>query len=112
MANPQKRRGDAAELEVQGWFRDELGYPARRALGAGRKDDIGDITGVPGPTAVQVAAWADLDRCVTQKLPELERQAENAGARFAALFCRRRGGRYVVVMTPDMFAALLREALA
>lgn len=109
MPHPSKRKGDRAELEVQGWFRDVLGVFARRALGAGRKDDVGDIHGVPN-TAVQVANYADLDRAVREKLPELEAQQANAGAQFAAMFCRRRGGSYVVVMTPEMFAALWREA--
>lgn len=109
MANPQKRKGSSAELEVQGWFRDHLGVPARRALGAGRKDDCGDITGIPD-LCVQVANYASLDRAVREKLPELEQQRVNAGAQFAAMFCRRRGGRYVVVLEPVMFAKLLREA--
>lgn len=109
MANPAKRKGDRAELEVQGWFREELGVPARRALGAGRRDDVGDISGVPS-TTVSVANWSDLDRAVREKLPDLERQRVNAGAEFAAMFCRRRGGSYVVVMTPAQFAALWREA--
>lgn len=109
--NAAKRKGDAAELEVQGLLRDLLGYPARRALGAGRLDDVGDITGVPD-TVVQVAAWADLDRAVREKLPELELQQANAGATFAGLFVRRRGGRFVVVLTPEQWATLLREALA
>jgi hypothetical protein len=109
--HPAKRKGDRAELEVQGLINDLLGYPCRRALGAGRLDDIGDISGIP-ETCVQVAAWADLDRAVREKLPELERQQENAGATFAGLFVRRRGGRYVVVLTPEMWACLLREALA
>jgi hypothetical protein len=98
MANSAKRKGDRAELEIQGWFWDELGVKARRALGAGRKDDVGDIHGVPD-TVVSVANYADLDRA-----------GENAGAAFAAMFVRRRGGHYVVVMTPEQFAALWREA--
>lgn len=109
--NRLKRKGDRAELEVQGLIRDLLGYPARRALGAGRKDDIGDIHGVPD-TVIQVAAWADLDRAVREKLPDLERQQGRAGCTFAGLFVRRRGGRYVVVMTAEQWAAMLREALA
>jgi hypothetical protein len=109
VANAAKRKGDKAELEVQGWLRDHLGVPARRALGAGRLDDIGDIHGVPD-TVIQVANYADLDRAVREKLPALVRQQENAGATKAAMFCRRRGGSYVVVMTPDQFAALWREA--
>ena len=41
MANASKRKGDRAELEVQGMWRDHAGVFARRALGAGRKDDVG-----------------------------------------------------------------------
>lgn len=108
--NYSRNKGSRAELEVQGWFRDVLGVPARRALGAGRKDDMGDMHGIP-ETVVSVANYADLDRAVREKLPELERQRENAGASFAAMFCRRRGGSYVVVMTPAQFAALWREAM-
>ena len=111
MANPSKRKGDKAELEVQGLLRELLGVPARRALGAGRRDDVGDIHGVPD-TAVQVANYADLDRAVREKLTDLVIQQENARASFGALFCRRRGGSFVVVMTPAQFAALWREATA
>jgi hypothetical protein len=109
MASPSKRKGDRAELEVQALLQDHLGVPARRALGAGRLDDIGDITGVPD-TCVQVANYADLDRAVREKLPELSVQEWRMGARFGVLFCRRRGGEYVVVMTPAQFFALWREA--
>ena len=111
MTNPQKDKGDRSELEVQAILRDQLGYPARRALGAGRKDDCGDITGIPD-TVVQVANYASLDRAVREKLPDLERQMVNAGASFGGLWCRRRGGKYVVVMDPAMWCALIREVLA
>lgn len=111
MTSPQKQKGDRAELEVQGILRDLLGVNCRRALGAGRKDDVGDIHGVP-ETAVQVANYRSLAEAVTRKLPELERQMVNAGAQFGGLFVRRRGGSYVVVMTPEMWASMLREALA
>ncbi len=110
MTHPSKRKGDKAELEVQGMLRDHLGVPARRALGAGRSDDVGDIDGIPD-TVIQVANWADLNRAVREKLPALERQQANAGATHAAMFCRRIGGKWVVVMTPEMWFALIREAL-
>lgn len=110
MTGAQKRKGDLAEREVQGMLRENLGVDARRALGAGRSDDVGDIDGVPN-TAIQVANWADLNRAVREKLPDLERQQENAKATHGALFCRRRGGSYVVVMTPEMWYSLIREAL-
>lgn len=109
MAHSSKRKGDRAELEVQGILRDLLGTPARRKLGAGRRDDEGDIDGLPD-TVIQVAAWDDLVRAVGEKLPATVAQQARAGATFGALFCRRRGGAYIVVMTPEQFATLWREA--
>lgn len=110
MANAQKRKGDAAEREVAAILSDLLGVVARRELGAGRQDDMGDIR-LPD-TAIQVANYASLDRAAREKLPDLERQQANAKATFAAMFVRRRGGRYVVVCTPEQWAALWREANA
>ncbi len=90
-------------------LRDHLGVPARRALGAGRKDDIGDIHGVP-QTVVQVANRKDVAGTVRSKPLEAERQREQARVPFAATFIRLRGGEYRVVMTPEQFYALWREA--
>jgi hypothetical protein len=109
LSNPSKRKGDRAELEVQGLWRDHVGVPARRALGAGRKDDVGDIHGIPD-TVVSVANYADIARAIREKLPDVEVQRRNAGALFAAMFVRKRGGGYVVCMTPDQFFVLWREA--
>lgn len=111
LTNRNKAKGDRAELEVQGLLRDLLGVPARRELGAGRLDDMGDIHGVP-QTVISCANWASLDRAVREKMPDLERQQANANADFAAMFCRRYGGSYVVVQTPLMWAAMWREASA
>ena len=108
--HPSKRKGDRAELEVQGILRDLLGVPARRALGAGRKDDVGDIHGVPD-TVVSVANYGDSARAIREKLPEAERQRVNANARFAAVFVRRPGGAYVVCMSPEQWCLLVREAV-
>ena len=110
MTHPSKRKGDSAELEVQTMIREELGVPARRALGAGRKDDMGDIDGVPD-TAIQVTNTQDLSAAVTRKLPELDQQMLNKGATHGALFCRRRGGKWIVVLTPEMWFALIRETV-
>lgn len=109
--HPSKRKGDRAEIEVQGILRDLLGLPVRRALGAGRKDDHGDIHGLP-QTVIQVANYASVADAIREKLPESERQREVAGATFAATFVRRRGGGYVVCMTPEQFCTLWREAAA
>ena len=111
MTNSAKVKGDRAEREVERLLPELVGVAVRRALGAGRRDDRGDIFGLPD-TALQVAAWADLDRAVREKLPELELQMSHAGARFGALFCRRRGGHFVVIMTPEMWAEYWKEAVA
>lgn len=110
MANTSKRKGDRAELEVQGILRDELGVSARRALGAGRKDDAGDITGVPD-TAISVKNWKDISAAVRTAPVEVEVQRENAGAFHAATFIRLRGGDYRVVLTVDQWCRLWREAM-
>jgi hypothetical protein len=132
VANSSKAKGDRAELEVQGLLRNLLGVPARRALGAGRKDDVGDITGVPD-TVIQVVNWKDVAKAVREKPLECETQREKyvasiptgfltpSGASmtytslpppptFAATFVRLRGGEYRVVMTPEQWAAMWREA--
>jgi hypothetical protein len=109
MTGSSKRKGDRAELEVQGLLRDLIGVPARRALGAGRKDDIGDITGIP-ETVVQVADWKDALRAVREKPLECEEQRERARELFAATFVRLRGGTYRVVLTPEQWATYWREA--
>lgn len=110
MPNAAKDRGSKAEREVATILNDLLGYPARRALGAGRQDDCGDVFGVPD-SIFQVANWASLDRAVREKLPDVERQMRNAGASHGSLWCRRRGGSYVVVLTPTQYCDLLRESL-
>lgn len=109
--HPSKRKGDKAELEVQGLLRELLGVPARRMLGAGRKDDVGDISGVPD-TVIQVVSYKDVSRAIREKLPETEAQRERAGSTFAATFVRRPGGNYVVVLTPEMWATYARESMS
>ncbi len=109
MTSSSKRKGDRAELEVQAILQDELGL-GRRKLGAGRSDDMGDIDGIPD-TVIQVTARADLTQAIREKLPEVEQQRQRAGATYSAVFARRRGGEWVVVMTPSQWCALIRETL-
>jgi len=111
MTGANKIRGDKAEREVAALLADLLGVPARRQLGAGRADDIGDIDGVPN-CAIQVANWSNVGAAVSQKPAECERQAVNAGVDFGATFVRIRGGRYVVALTPEQWATYYREASA
>ena len=109
MSHPSKAKGDRAELAVQGILRDLLGVPARRKLGAGRQDDMGDIDGVPN-TCIQVVDRADVARAIREKLPECVEQQARMGCDFGATFVKQRGGSFFVVMTPEQFAALWREA--
>lgn len=108
MPHPSKRKGDRAELEVQGILRDLLGVGARRKLGAGRRDDIGDIDGLPD-TVIQVTA-AERPSDALAKIAETVQQQQRAGALFGATWWRRRGGGHVVMLTPEQFATLWREA--
>ena len=110
MTNPAKRKGDKAELEVANIIHDLTGFPARRKLGAGRQDDTGDIAGVPH-TTIQVAAYADLTRAVREKVPACVVQQRNAGTLFGATFVKRKGGGYLVMLTPDQWATYMRESL-
>lgn len=109
MSNPQKDRGDRAEREVESLIRDLTGWPARRKLGAGRADDTGDIDLVPD-TVIQVADWKDFLAALNEKVRGCVVQQERAGATFGATFLRRRGGRWVVVLTPEQWATYAREA--
>ncbi len=112
MSSPSKNKGDNGEREVQALLRDILGLPpVRRALGAGRKDDVGDIDGVPN-TAVQVAWWARWTEAINVKLVDVERQQQNKRAAFAAVFIRRSRNPipWIVVMTPVQWAKLWKFA--
>jgi hypothetical protein len=111
MANPNKRRGDRAELEVQALLYNLLGVPARRKLGAGRRDDMGDIDGVPD-TCISVASIARLNEAIREKPVELDEQLKRSGCTFGATFVRLRGGAYRVVLTPEQFATFWREAIS
>ena len=106
----EKRKGDARERQAAAAIDDLLGVPARRMLGAGRADDVGDIHGVP-LTVIQVADWRDALRAVWEKPIEAETQRANAGAVFAAswIWLPRRGFR--VALTPEQWATYARESM-
>ena len=89
-----------------------LGAPTiRRKLGAGRRDDMGDIDGVED-TTIQVVNWpSDTLRAIRDKPLTCEAQRENADTTFAATFVRLRGGVYRVVLTPEQWATYVRESL-
>lgn len=112
MTSSAKDKGDRAEREVQALLRDLLGFPRiRRALGAGRSDDVGDIDGIRH-AVIQVTARDDLAGAVRDKLPAVEIQRLNARKHFSAVFIRRSRSmeKYIVVMTPQMWAKMYRYA--
>lgn len=111
MTGSAKRKGDRAELEAATLIRDWLGYPARRMLGAGRRDDVGDIDGVPGHV-IQVANWDDVESAVRIKPRKAEAQRVNAGAPYAATFVRFPRAGWRVVLTVEQWAAYVREVNA
>ena len=105
--NPQKSKGDRAELEAAALLTDLLGAPVRRRLGAGRSDDTGDLDGIPGHV-VQVASWGDTAAAARVKPPEAEQQRINAQADHAATLVRFRGGTWRVVLTLEQWARYAR----
>lgn len=109
MANSAKRKGDEAERDAARLIHELTGFPARRKLGAGRLDDVGDIDGVPD-TVIQVANYSDPARALREKVPGAVEQQQRAGATFGCVFVRRRGGGFYVAMTPEQWATYAREA--
>jgi hypothetical protein len=109
--NPSKRKGDRAERELAGLLADLTGYDVRRALGAGRREDIGDLWGLPG-AVIQVADWSDVLRAVREKPLAAELQRENAGVDLAWTFVRLRGGVWRAVQTPEQMVTAYLEATA
>lgn len=113
MTSKAKRIGDEAERDVCALLADELGVPARRAFGAGRGLDEGDVVGIPD-TVVQVVARrrsVDVLDAIRAKPLAAERQRANAHATHAATFLRLPGGILRVVLTPEQWCALWRATL-
>lgn len=102
MANPQKAKGDRAELEAASLLTEALGLPVRRKLGAGRVDDTGDLDGIPAHV-VQVANWKDTAAAARVKPFEAEQQRINAQVDHAATMVRFHGGTWRVVLTVEQW---------
>jgi hypothetical protein len=107
VSNPQKAKGDRAELEAAALLTQLLGIPVRRKLGAGRADDTGDLDGVPDH-AIQVASWADTAAAARVKPRAAEIQRANANVAHAASLVRFRGGTWRVVLTLEQWARYVR----
>ena len=110
MSSPAKDKGNRAEREVAALYRHHLGLDVRRTL-AGHADDQGDLTGVPN-TVIQVKAFRDFNRAVREGLADLAKQQASAKALHGVLWARRYGGLYAVVLDPENYFTLWREANA
>lgn len=104
MSSPQKDKGDRAEREISELLTELTGLPVRRKLGAGRKDDEGDLEGLPDIT-VQVAAWKDTLAAVRTKPLEAEQQRLNAGSSLVVTLVKLNRAGWRAVMTPEQLAA-------
>ena len=104
-------KGKRAELELARLLAEATGWPVRRRLQVGRADDTGDLEGVPF-TVVQVRDYADPERAIRDGLAPTEAQRLLAEVPYGVLMVRRRGGRWLAVMTPEQFVAVLTDAVA
>lgn len=112
MTGAAKRKGDRAELEAAQLVSDLLGINCRRLLGAGRKDDRGDLD-VPG-WAIQVANYNPkyLATALRQKPLDADIQAARATRpQLGVAMIRLTGGGFRMVMTPDTWAHIHQELM-
>lgn len=105
-----KDRGTAFETAVIRFLHaNGFPYAERRALGGNK--DRGDVAGVP-QTVIECKHVARLD--LAGWLDEAELERDNDGARYGAVWLKRRGttnpGRCYVLLSGDDFARLLRDA--
>lgn len=107
--NRNARKGSAAEREASTMLTDLLGHACRRMLGAGRKDDIGDIDGLPS-TTIQVTNTTNLAVALRLKPPASEQQTRNARNRYGATLIRMPRGRWLFILTPNQYRTLWTDA--
>jgi hypothetical protein len=103
-----RAKGNKAENEVCDFLRSHLGGHVSRGRLEG-SEDRGDIVGTPS-LANQVKSYEDVARAINDGLNDVTDQKARAGARWGAVWVRRRGGRYFVVLSPEDFISLYKEA--
>lgn len=109
MTSAERRKGSRFELDVADFCR-RNGHPyVERAYGAGRPDDRGDLTGLPG-WCLELKNHRSLD--LGGWMTEAEAERVNSRAEFAAVIAKRRNhpvGDAYVVMSLSTFCAILAE---
>jgi hypothetical protein len=103
VTTPSRRKGDRAEREAVELLA-KLGLSARHRYGAGMRRRGNLIIGTA--FVAQVRNLADDGGACAESAIDAKRQATTAGVAYSVGMARRRGGRWVVTMTPDTFAAL------
>lgn len=95
------QRGSAAEREVARLIGDATGWRVRRKLGAGRKDDQGDLDGVPDCTVQVVCrtSTTDLATAMRTKPAQCESQQARAGTRYGVTLARVVPGLWLALLT-------------
>jgi hypothetical protein len=105
-----KRKGDDAERQAVGLLA-TLGIDAYRLFGAGQAEDVGDLVSRNGALIVQVRNRGDVGRACFDGADAAELQAQrHPTAAIGVALVRRRGGRWVVTMTPETMTWLLHAA--
>ena len=109
MSNPQKAKGSQWERDVVKYLKETGHRWVERAYGAGRQDDRGDITGLPGwvlecknHKAMDLAGW----------IAEANVERANANAEYTVVVVKRKGkpaANGYVVMELEQFSRILRE---
>lgn len=96
------QRGAAAEREIALWLSAQTGWPVRRKLGAGRKDDVGDLDGVPDCTVQVVSRTSTTDLATAMRIKprQCEIQQANAGTTHGVTLARIVPGLWLALLTP------------
>jgi len=108
MTSPQKIKGSAYEREVAKALTED-GIPAERAYGAGRPDDVGDISGIR-EWVIECKNHAKFS--LPQWLAEAEVERQNAKKKYGAVFIKRRGKsakESYVLIDYNTFVQILKE---
>lgn len=113
MTNSAKNKGDRAELEAARILEHHLGWQVSRKLGAGRKEDTGDLYVHEHPDLViQVKNWpSNTLGSFHAARDDADAQARNAGVPFRFGMVRTRGGVWTAVCSIEAAAVWIREAL-
>jgi len=105
-----RAKGNRCEQEVVNLLRDLSGFHVVRTRTPGTASDVGDIANLPH-CVVEVKGHTNIARSISEGIPQARAASERTKQPWPTVWVRRPGGRYVVVMEPEFFLAMHREAL-